>query len=103
MRRGQFPDDTSGGCTSRSTGRRPWRAANRELDPELIAKQRKRPRSHDGFVKRLVLVGLRGFSGQALGSQSFVVSLQGFLRLLVFRNGLSLAGSLKRFPRLALA
>src|SRR6266700_4467222 len=53
-------------------------------------------------VTPLFLAGLGGFPGQALSPQSFVVLLKGFLCFLVFRDGLSLAGSLESLPRLSL-
>jgi hypothetical protein len=53
-------------------------------------------------MTQLFLVGLRGFPGQALGPQSFVVFLEGFLRFFVFRHCLSLSGSLKSLQRLSL-
>jgi hypothetical protein len=54
-----------------------------------------------GPCSPLFLFGIRGFPGQALSPQSFVVFLEGFLRFFVFRCRLSLIGSLKSLSGLS--
>jgi hypothetical protein len=56
----------------------------------------------DGFViSPLFLFRLRGFPGQSLSLQSFVILPEGFLRGLVFRRYLPFTGALKRPHRLS--
>jgi hypothetical protein len=56
----------------------------------------------DGFViSPLFLFRLRGFPGQALSLQSFVILPEGFLRRFVFRRYFPFTGALKRPHRLS--